>query len=307
MKKVSIIMATYNRAHFILNSLESIKNQTHTNWECLIIDDGGSDNTSEVILPLLEKDSRFNYLKRTEGYKKGLPGCRNYGLDIATGDFIIFFDDDDIVHRENLETCIGVLADSKYDFCHYQKRPFVNDLPIMDSIPVTLKRNISMNNIEDVITGKIGFASCTVMWKPECFVKNRFDETLLYAEEWECYIRILMQDFEGVEIENELYYNRKHLQSNTGEFLHNPIRRKSKADAVLLILNRLNENAILTNSILRYFIQISLSFKEFTLFQAILNELNLKGYEKRRWQLFYFILPMKLQLYKLKKRWLRKY
>lgn len=89
--KVTIIMATYNRAHFIVESLHSIQNQTFENWECFIIDDGGTDNTIEVIKPVLEKDFRFQFLNRPESYKKGLPGCRNYGLDLAKGDYVVFF------------------------------------------------------------------------------------------------------------------------------------------------------------------------------------------------------------------------
>ena len=79
---VTIIMATYNRAHFIVETLQSIQNQTFENWECIIIDDGGTDNTNEVIAPILEKDTRFQFVKRTDSYQKGLPGCRNYGLDL---------------------------------------------------------------------------------------------------------------------------------------------------------------------------------------------------------------------------------
>ena len=65
---VSIIMATYNRAQFIVETLISIQNQTFENWECLIIDDGGTDNTVEVISPILKTDSRFSYQKRTKSY-----------------------------------------------------------------------------------------------------------------------------------------------------------------------------------------------------------------------------------------------
>src|SRR5258705_6384267 len=101
--KVTIIMATYNRSHFILETLSSIQNQTYSEWECLIIDDGGTDNTLEIITPVLDTDLRFKFVKRPDQYKKGLPGCRNYGLDLAKGDYIIFFDDDDIVHPQNLE------------------------------------------------------------------------------------------------------------------------------------------------------------------------------------------------------------
>ena len=95
--KVTIIMATYNRAHFIVETLLSIQNQIFQDWECLIIDDGGTDNTAEVIKPILDQDTRFSYRKRPEQYQKGLPGCRNYGIDLAQGQYIIFFDDDVLI------------------------------------------------------------------------------------------------------------------------------------------------------------------------------------------------------------------
>ncbi len=95
-------MATYNRAHLITETLRSIQAQTYTNFECSIIDDGGTDNTAEIIAPFLE-DTRFTFQKRPSTYGKGLPGCRNYGLDLAKGEFVIFFDDDDIIHPQNLE------------------------------------------------------------------------------------------------------------------------------------------------------------------------------------------------------------
>ena len=113
---VTIIMATYNRAHFILETLLSIQKQTFGDWECLIIDDGGTDNTPEVIAPILAQDVRFQYMNRPETYLKGLPGCRNFGLDIANGEYIIFFDDDDIVHPLNLELCLKEIKNKDYFF-----------------------------------------------------------------------------------------------------------------------------------------------------------------------------------------------
>ena len=124
-------MATFNRAHFILETISSIQNQTYLDWECIIIDDGGTDNTLEVITPILNKDSRFKFLKRPDNYKKGLPGCRNYGLDLAQGDYIIFFDDDDIVHADNLKICLESLNNESLDFCHYQKLSFDGESPSM--------------------------------------------------------------------------------------------------------------------------------------------------------------------------------
>ena len=126
--KVTIIMATYNRAHFIVETLVSIQKQTFQEWECLIIDDGGTDNTKEVIAPILEKDNRFKFHVRPSNYQKALPGCRNYGLDLAKGAFIIFFDDDDIPHPQNLEVCVSELSTSKnIYFCKYERKIFSED------------------------------------------------------------------------------------------------------------------------------------------------------------------------------------
>ena len=69
MPKVSIILATYNRAEYILESLYSIQQQTFTDWECLIIDDGGSDNTQEILAPILKQDTRFQYFIQVEVYQ----------------------------------------------------------------------------------------------------------------------------------------------------------------------------------------------------------------------------------------------
>ncbi len=109
-------MATFNRAHLIKDTLESIKNQSYENFECLIIDDGGQDHTKTVVEEFISADKRFSYIVRPDKYKKGLPGCRNFGLDICNGDYVIFFDDDDIVHHNNLGINLNLLKDPEFDF-----------------------------------------------------------------------------------------------------------------------------------------------------------------------------------------------
>lgn len=300
--KVTIIMATYNRAHFIVETLQSIQNQSCTDWECLIIDDGGTDNTVEVINLILEQDKRFLFIKRPETYKKGLPGCRNYGLDVAKGDYIIFFDDDDIVHPDNLKTCIEIFDEKDVDFCHYQKLAYSGSRPKIGSDPITIRRYLSKDDIENIVTQKIGLASCTVMWKRKCFENCRFNESLQYAEEWECYSRLMTENFKGVIIDNILYYNRKHPQSNTGEFnRNNPIRRKSYTKAILLVVGNLKEKQLLSSFLKRYFVTVSKDFAEYNLFKAILNDLELSTFEKIKWQVFYSTYRMRLPIYKIKK------
>ncbi|RMA57979.1 glycosyltransferase family 2 protein [Ulvibacter antarcticus] len=270
--KVSIVMATYNRAHFIVETLQSITNQTYKNWECIIIDDGGTDNTLEIITPILEQDSRFNFSKRPSSYGKGLPGCRNYGIDSATGDYIIFFDDDDIVHPQNLELCVNELKLDKYKYCRYVRTVFHGDFDYkFDDTESFGKFEILQQDLSKMIDHTIPFNSCAVMWSKKCFEGVRFTETLMYAEEWECYVRILSEDIKGISIDKTLFYGRKHQESNTGEFIkHNPKRVNSKKEATYLIAKHLAEKRLLSDYLLKYLSSIAITFRDKTLLNKIL-------------------------------------
>ncbi|MCA6422550.1 MAG: glycosyltransferase family 2 protein [Flavobacterium sp.] len=307
--KVSIIMATYNRSHFIVETLVSIQNQTFIDWECIIIDDGGTDNTKEVIKPIIEEDKRFLYVQRDDNYQKGLPGCRNNGLDLAKGDYIIFFDDDDIPHPQNLEMCVKELEDKDISFCRYIRNVFFGDFNYQfDYSKNYTSFYIDKSDIEQMINNELPFNSCAVMWKSSCFEKNKFIETLMYAEEWELYSRIVSSGFKGVSIDKCLFYGRKHENSNTGEFYNNnPIRRESYIHAILLVLKNVKEKELLTYSIKRYFITRSINFKEYALFEKILTILELSKFEQYKWQFFYLVLPVRLSFYRFRKslKWIK--
>ena len=100
--KVSIIIPTFNRAHTLKKTLKSVQNQTHQNWECIVIDDGSEDSTDSLLLEFLE-DDRFHYIKRPENLSKGAATCRNIGLDKSTGDYIQFLDSDDLLDKFKLQ------------------------------------------------------------------------------------------------------------------------------------------------------------------------------------------------------------
>jgi glycosyltransferase involved in cell wall biosynthesis len=301
--KVTIIMATYNRAHFIIETLKSVQAQTFLDWECLIIDDGGNDNTNEVIASLLEEDPRFQYVKRPDTHIKGLPGCRNYGLDISKGEYIIFFDDDDVAHPQNLECCVEELAKDNIVFCRYLREVFFDVFDYnFDYSKTYTSFYIDKYDIEKILKNELPFNSCAVMWKASCFENYRFAENLMYAEEWELYTRIISSGFRGISIEKCLFFGRKHLNSNTGEFYsHNPIRKASYAEAILLVVKNLKEKQMLTSALKKHFITLSKDFAEYNLFNAILNVLDLPTFEKLKWQLFYVSYPIRLPIYKIKK------
>lgn len=296
-------MATYNRAGFIAETLRSIQMQTYENFECLIIDDGGTDNTLDVITPILNKDSRFKFLKRPDNYKKGLPGCRNYGIDLAQGDYIIFFDDDDIVHPQNLELCVKELEQEEFAFCRYEREVFFNDFDYNFNYSKNYSSFIiDVNDVGKILNHDLPFNSCAVMWKATCFEKNRFVEHLMYAEEWELYSRMVSSGIKGISINKCLFYGRKHANSNTGEFYrYNPVRVASQVDAVVLVIQNLKEKQLLTNKLIRYFISLSIGFKEYDLFNQILRVLALELLEELKWRFYYMSYPLRLPIYKIKK------
>ena len=98
--KITILLASLNRENFLEETLKSIIDQTYSNWECLITDDGSNEETLKIIAHYCEKDERFQYYSKPNTYPKGLAGTRNFGLDLAEGrksEFIQFFDDDDLM------------------------------------------------------------------------------------------------------------------------------------------------------------------------------------------------------------------
>jgi glycosyltransferase involved in cell wall biosynthesis len=95
---VSIILATYNRAHLIGESIRSVLNQTYGNWELIIVDDGSDDQTADVVKQLHDARVKYSYVLHT-----GMLGAvRNLGIRKAKGEFIAFQDSDDIWREDKL-------------------------------------------------------------------------------------------------------------------------------------------------------------------------------------------------------------
>ena len=106
---VSIIIPTYNRAHLIGETLDSVLAQTYPNWECIVVDDGSIDDTENLVLAYVAEDVRIQYHKRPNYKIKGAPSCRNFGVEISKGSYIMWLDDDDLIGENKLLFQVGVL------------------------------------------------------------------------------------------------------------------------------------------------------------------------------------------------------
>ncbi len=112
---VSIIIPTYNRAHLIGETLDSVLAQTYQNWECIIVDDGSSDNTDEVVGAYVAKDSRFKYYHRPDEHLPGGNGARNYGFKMSKGEYVNWLDSDDLFSENKIEEQVEIALKENSD------------------------------------------------------------------------------------------------------------------------------------------------------------------------------------------------
>ncbi|MFV8226698.1 glycosyltransferase family 2 protein [Christiangramia aquimixticola] len=210
---VSIIIPTYNRAHLIGETLDSIIAQSYRQWECLIVDDHSTDYTEELLQFYTTSDPRIKYFKRPAKKPKGANACRNYGFEKSIGEFVNWFDSDDLMHSEKLKLQVKAITNKPYNFSVCQILVFENS----DKIRVKTRhpKIYSKNALDDYISIKIVFLTPSVLWKRE-FIASMdvlFQEDLQAAQEWEFFSRCLFKSPDYHYIKKSLVFVRQHLNS----------------------------------------------------------------------------------------------
>ena len=216
--EISIIIPTFNRGELLGETLDSIRNQTFKNWECLVIDDGSTDYTPELIEFYVKKDQRFKYYLRPQSRRKGANSCRNYGFELSKGKYINFFDSDDLMHPDKLGLQLSGLKKGNFDYCISQS-VFFEKSP--DEIkPLVYKKLTSTNLFWDYMVIKIKWMTPSALWKKSLLQEQDFlfDENLDAAQEWEFHLRMIRASSNFLSIEEKLNIIRKHGKSKTYAF-----------------------------------------------------------------------------------------
>jgi len=181
--KVSVVIPTYNSAQFIVETLESVFAQTYEDYEIIVVDDGSTDNTREVLKPYM---SRIRYIYKENG---GASSARNLGIKSAEGEYIAFLDSDDLWMPEKLEKQME----------YFQTNPdcglVYSDCIRIDSDGVYLPQSDVYSKVSGYIFLKLleGFVlpTSTVIAKVECFgIAGYFDENLERCEDYDLWLRI---------------------------------------------------------------------------------------------------------------------
>lgn len=184
---ISVIIPTYNRALLLKRTVNSVLNQTLEDFELIIVDDGSTDNTKELVHDLMKKDSRVKYLWQENSGGPSEP--RNLGIRNSNGDFISVLDSDDEILPEKLEKQINKFQSVPENigviYCGF-KYVSKNGKEKIKTITPKLKGHIFTKLLRGNFIGDV-----TPLVKKECFENSGvYDGSVSTGENWDIWIRI---------------------------------------------------------------------------------------------------------------------
>lgn len=189
---ISIIIPLYNAEQYIAETLESVLSQTYSDWECIVVDDGSTDNSANIVTEYTKRDSRFSYFKQENG---GPSKARNYGLSLSKGEYIQFLDADDVLLPERFDVLIQEYAKLGNNFILYSNLEVGNSRNIYDT--QKFGQRISMGYdiyFKDMYTHFLKdflfIPGCALF--PVAVIKNtQWDPSIKHSEDWEFYLHVL--------------------------------------------------------------------------------------------------------------------
>ncbi len=190
--KVSIITPSFNRANIIQETAESIFRQTYSNWEWVIVDDGSTDDSWEIINKYAAEDSRVKVFKR-DREPKGACTCRNIAVSKCSGEFLIFLDTDDLLASFCIEQRLEAFkSNPTMDFTIFPMLMFIHK---PDDLKLLWNVDSKVNDVERILIGDPICQGTGTLWKKESFVKvGMWSEQLLLWQDIELHLRALLQD-----------------------------------------------------------------------------------------------------------------
>lgn len=238
--KISVIVPCYNQAKFLPETLDSVLAQTFQNWECIIVNDGSTDDTKEIAEIFCAKDKRFNYYQKVNA---GLSAARNSGLDIATGDYIQFLDSDDILNAKKFEIQLDyMLSDSSIDFCISKYKFFSSNIDETYDLRIsTADFNCTLDGFLFSWEDYFSFPPVCYFIRKEFLDKNKilFNENLKAMEDWYFLIQSSINNAKFHVNQEFLALYRKHANNMSGD----PIKMsKSLIECAISIVELLPEN-----------------------------------------------------------------
>lgn len=193
---VSIVIPTYNRGSLIGETLDSVLAQTYKNWECIVVDDGSTDETSEVMKRYLDKDSRFQYHHRPKNRPKGANTCRNYGFELSKGKYIQWLDSDDILGKAKLGSQLSLFnkeASSNLAICRWSTFTVSIDKSKLQNDSNLYKFHEGIESFLKALGNSEGYLPplAYLMSSKLAREAGKWDESLIINQDGDFFIRVL--------------------------------------------------------------------------------------------------------------------
>ncbi|EKE04171.1 MAG: glycosyl transferase family protein [uncultured bacterium] len=181
--KVSVIITTYNRADYLSYAIDSVLNQTFQDFELIIIDDGSTDETYDLVNRYQNERIRYHYQEN-----RGQNPARNIGMELANGEYIAHLDSDDIWVSTKLEKQVNILRNNQnigLVYCGTQLIDGLNN--IIGTQPIIIHNGNVLDKL--LMTNFLYNGSCAIFRK-DCLEKvGFFDESFKRMTDWEFYLK----------------------------------------------------------------------------------------------------------------------
>lgn len=213
---ISVIIPIYNVEAYLRECLNSIISQTYQDWECILVDDASTDGSARIAEEFCNADSRFRLIRHAEN--RGQSDARNTGLDVASGERIMFVDSDDVIHPSIIMSGITEDADIVCFDLNYSQRHFMKLCEEKNP-----KCESTTYNSKDALiqllyqTGRLNSSPCGKIFKSEVFEGNRFISGLTY-EDLELICRLFKNSKTIVDNPLKLYFYRQRSGSYTHQW-----------------------------------------------------------------------------------------
>jgi len=205
MPKVSVIIPTYNAANYLSETIESVLAQTYKDFEIIVIDDGSTDNTKEVVAPYLD---RIMFLEVPNG---GPAKARNRAIRESSGKYVAFLDADDIWYPDKLERQLTVFAENKHYSLVFSDASYTCTYTSNeDRTLFSIKKPANPGWIFSELLRDNFILVPSVIVKRECLEKvGLFDENLKWWEGYDLWLKIAFENQVGY-VNAPLFYRRLH-------------------------------------------------------------------------------------------------
>lgn len=201
-KKVSILIPLYNAEQYIVETITSIINQSYTNIELIIVDDGSTDNSYEIA-----KTYASENIKVFQQTNKGACAARNKALESSTGEYIVFFDADDIMYKDKIKNQMELVEKYGDDYIYSsQWIPFTKEVPTIFPSKTVIDKDFN-SPIDWLTTSWLNRSGAVGIWlTPKKLIEQagKWDESLKQNQDGEFFFRVLLKS-KGVKFTDSAY------------------------------------------------------------------------------------------------------